>query len=334
MKKQLFFVACAALALASCSEKETVEMPDSAAIGFGTFVDNATRGGELTTDNLPSFYVFGRAGENNPIFDNTPVTKSGDNWKYSPERYWEQGKVYDFVAYAPALGEGAGTVAPSTDYTKIEFTDFVQGDGDANLDLIVANINGVNVTDPAQMQTQMFTFNHILSMVKFTFESGFGDGVTLTINDVKLNGANSKGSYTNDTWAPATPAVTSQSYTLVAASGEDKNATVSTKAETDGVIVIPQTLTADAVTVTFKVKATYADGSFVAGVDGTYDVTATLPSTQAWEKGNRYNYTAVLTAENTQDPDDPTTLHPIEFGLTSVTGWNNYSDVEGSTVGE
>lgn len=334
MKKQLLFVACAALALASCSEKETVEMPDSAAINFGTFVDNATRGGELTTDKLTEFYVFGRAGENNPIFDNTPVTKSGVNWTYSPERYWEQGKVYDFVAYAPALGEGAGTVAPSTDYTKIEFTDFVQGDGDANLDLIVANINGVNVTDPAQMQTQMFTFNHILSMVKFTFESGFGDGVTLTINDVKLNGANSKGSYTNDTWAPATPAVTSQSYTLVAASGDDKTATVSTKAETDGVIVIPQTLTVDAVTVTFRVKATYADGSVVAGVDGEYDVTATLPATQAWEKGNRYNYTAVLTAENTQDPDNPTTLYPIEFGLTSVTGWNGYSDVEGSTVGE
>lgn len=337
MKKQLFFVACAALALASCSEKETVEMPESAAIGFGTFVDNATRGGELDNDNLREFFVFGRIQGENHIFNNTSVTSvDGSEWTYSPPRFWEEGKTYDFIAYAPALGEGAGTVAPSEDYKKIEFTDFVQGDGDANLDLIVSTdaCTGITASVPADMQTQKFTFNHILSMVKFTFESGFGDGVTLTINDVKLNGANSKGSYTNDTWAPATPAVTSQSYTLVAASGEDKNATVSTKAETNGVIVIPQTLTADAVTVTFKVKATYADGSFVAGVDGTYDVTATLPATQAWEKGNRYNYTAVLTAENTQDPDNPTTLYPIEFGLTSVTGWNGYSDVEGSTVGE
>ena len=104
MKKQLLFVACAALALASCSEKETVEMPDSAAIGFGTFVDNATRGGELTTNNLTEFYVFGKFGEN-VIFDgvNGPAHVTGSEannaWTYSPTQYWQVG-TYNFIAYS------------------------------------------------------------------------------------------------------------------------------------------------------------------------------------------------------------------------------------------
>ena len=334
MKKQLFFVACAALALASCSEKETVEMPKDAAIGFGTFVDNATRV-ELDNDNLREFFVFGRMGTDDVLFNNQSVTSAdGQSWTYSPKQWWEAGKTYEFIAYAPAIGEGNGTVAPSDDYSKVLFTDFIQGDGDNNLDLIVAEELTPTCSDVNSMEVQKFTFNHILSMVRLTFESEFGDGITLTIKDVKLKGSNSKGSYDGTTWTPAAQAVPAD-YTL--ATGEGVNATVSADAVTEGAIVLPQNYAENTVTVTFKVAAVYDESQeYVGGdypVDGSYDIEATLPVVDGgWAKANRYNYVAKLNRENTVNPDDPNTPKPIEFGLTKVTEWPAYSEAGDASV--
>lgn len=341
MKKQLFFVACAALALASCSEKETVEMPESAAIGFGTFVDNATRGGELTTDNLTEFYVFGKFGEN-VIFDgvNGPahVTGSGANkaWTYSPTQYWQVG-TYNFIAYSPTLPSGCTPAAEANEgdksYDGVAFTDFTQGDGDNNLDLLVSQaIDPITIATGNLSHSRIdFTFNHILSMVKVTFNNGFGTGVTAKITNVKLTGVNSKGSYAKEAWTMADPAVTTTAFSMCEAEGITMTDQDASK-ETTAVIVIPYNYAANTVKVQFNVEATYADGTHVGGetngTNGKYVVEATLPVVDGgWLKANRYNYVAELNISNTWNPENPDQQpKPIEFGFTNVTEWPAYSE--------
>lgn len=347
MKKQLFFVACAALALASCSEKETVEMPDSAAIGFGTFVDNATRV-ELTTDNLKEFYVFGKFGDN-VIFDgvNGPahVTGSGANnaWTYSPTQYWQVG-TYNFIAYSPTLPSGCTPAAEANEgdksYDGVAFTDFTQGDGDNNLDLLVSQaIDPITIATGNLSHSRIdFTFDHVLSMVKVTFKNGFGTGVTAKITNVKLTGVNSKGSYANGRWEMADPAVTTTAFSMCGAEGITMTDQDASK-ETTAVIVIPYNYAANTVKVQFNVEATYADGTHVGGetngTDGTYVVEAVLPqvATTGWVKANRYNYVAELNISNTWNPENPDQQpKPIEFGFTNVTEWPSYSEVGDATV--
>ena len=96
MKKNLFLLAAVAVVMAGCSKTETVEMPDSAVIGFGSaYIGNPTQTkavSTLTTANIDAFYVYG--GHDNSLtntFDGTKVTKSGSTWSYSPVRYWTAG---------------------------------------------------------------------------------------------------------------------------------------------------------------------------------------------------------------------------------------------------
>ena len=63
MKGNLFLLVAAAVVMAGCSKTETVEMPDSAIIGFGNaYIGNPTQSravSTLTTDNINAFYVYG-----------------------------------------------------------------------------------------------------------------------------------------------------------------------------------------------------------------------------------------------------------------------------------
>ena len=115
MKGNLFLLVAAAVVMAGCSKTETVEMPDSAIIGFGNaYIGNPTQSravSTLTTDNINAFYVYG--GHDNSLtntFDGTKVSKSGGTWSYSPVRYWNAGTTYHFASYAPEIPSGKGTV--------------------------------------------------------------------------------------------------------------------------------------------------------------------------------------------------------------------------------
>ena len=117
MKKQLFFLAVAALALASCSsENDVVQTPavqqtanDEVAVDFDVYTSRGTtRGGDdgiLTTEGTGSheikltekgFGVFGYYTNGEPysgitkpnFFYNQMVKKDGSVWKYNPVKYW------------------------------------------------------------------------------------------------------------------------------------------------------------------------------------------------------------------------------------------------------
>ena len=82
MKKSFFVLGVAVAALASCTNEEVVDMPQSRAIQFGTFVNHSTRGGvtETTDKNLTKFFVFGSYDDSwTPVYSNVLVEGADGN---------------------------------------------------------------------------------------------------------------------------------------------------------------------------------------------------------------------------------------------------------------
>lgn len=324
MKKILFMSMAATALLASCSQDETVDMPqNSAAIQFKTFVNKSTRGADddITTALLSSFKVWGlmsKDGATGQPFAGTEVTKSGDNWGYTTPVYWEDGYNYSFVAIAPTTAKGSGSItfnAPSTvgQYGSITFEN-----GDGTTDLIY-DIDGTYATTPVSTATQPeaidFTFNHLLSRVKFAFTNGMDDGSVINVTDVQITNANTKGeaalAESNATWSLAadnSTAALSFGSVLEAESGFNANE----QKMTDHKYMIPATSEGQTYTVTFTVTRTHN------GVTDTYEHEVELPNTVNLEAGNSYQFSATLNAE-TIDPD--TELYPIVFDVIEVTEW-------------
>ena len=144
MKKSFFVLGVAVAALASCSNEEVVDMPQSRAIQFETFVNHSTRSSvtETTEENLNKFFVFGNYGEGTwtPVYTNVEVTGGnvGDQSGWNPVQtaYWQSGEKYRFGAYS----DGNSKIEnENVDFIegeqKLTFTDYTANNAK---DLIVA----------------------------------------------------------------------------------------------------------------------------------------------------------------------------------------------------
>lgn len=108
MKKSFFVLGVAVAALASCTNEEVVDMPQSRAIQFGTFVNHSTRSSvtETTEQNLQKFFVFGNYDDSwtsvytNVQVDGGTVGAEGTVWNPTQTAYWINGKKYRFGAYS------------------------------------------------------------------------------------------------------------------------------------------------------------------------------------------------------------------------------------------
>lgn len=132
MKKNLLILAVAGLALASCSNDETVAVNQGDAISFRPLMSNVTRSTDITTSNLQAFYVTANKITTSvtPYFGAAPAvaftaitTVNGDNLStsatYTSESkyYWPSDGKLDFIAFAPALEEGYIARTDSTNFT-------------------------------------------------------------------------------------------------------------------------------------------------------------------------------------------------------------------------
>ena len=186
--KKVLFSALAAMALVACVQEAVVETPQGEAIAFkNAFVDNATRAEATTTDNLRSFMVWGFI--NNPsgvVFNETPVYATTSNsgtvssWDYTGVKYWVPGQDYYFAAVAPinttwSLNtESANTYGPGV----LTFTN------DANTDLVYSAAHVVSQLENAPVA---FTFHHLLSKVKFSFDINMYENyLSAKVRDVKM----------------------------------------------------------------------------------------------------------------------------------------------------
>lgn len=320
MRKFTFLLAGAAAVLAACSTTETVDQPFGPAIGFtGAYIGNAVETkavNELTKDGITEFYVYGGYTDFTHVFSNVKVYKSGTDWKYDKNlRYWVANQTYKFAAYAPAA-VGSYVQTNFTDGT-LAFADVVSDPANQN-DLIYAKAEvrtpatqgEISDSKPGKVQ---FAFNHLLSMIRFTFASGFGNDITVTVSNLKAYGMVSKGTYDADVWAVGADKVVEGAPFWEMKSTVAKNATSgNTTAVSYDFAVIPQKIDADVVTVSFDVKVQDAFGQYIIGsADAAETLMTTLPAIK-WEKGNRYNYNVTIKGSSVG-------LFPIEFGAPDVT---------------
>ena len=127
MKKNYWIFAAAAVALAACSNDDTITVnqgiEEANTINFNTIVEGQTRAAGIETANLTSFYVTANRGSD-IYFGATPVefTKDGETTSYrsATKYYWPSEGKLDFFAFAPAAG--TGSTITRTDSTHFSVT--------------------------------------------------------------------------------------------------------------------------------------------------------------------------------------------------------------------
>lgn len=326
MKTKSFLLGAAALMLATaCTNDEVVNVaPQSGAIGFSSFVDNATRA-DYNLGNLEGFNVWGvlnRTAENGGditetlVFNAQEVNKEGTAWTYSPTQYWIDKANYKFAAVAPKAAAGVSDQT-MTMTDGLTFT-FNNATAKADVDLLFADAAKTEV-DPASVGKVELSFIHMLSRVKFNFKNDFeSENIAIVVNNVKVTNAASEASFSgsaeNIVW---TRADGDANYTIdfktkgVEVAGKDAEMT-------PHMYFIP-VATPIAYVVTFDVDYKIKDLS-----TGTWNLvknyahTVTIPTeTLSLENNKSYTLTASIN-EKTIDPDPETIQQPIVFDVTEV----------------
>lgn len=310
MKKSLLMLGAAAIALASCTNEEVLNVSDSRTIGFnGTGIDNITRA-DITSSDFTHFYVYGGYNDT-PIFNKTEVSYSGGNWTYNPTKYWAAG-TWRFAGY-----EGGDGVTPAWSYAD-GLTLEVNSNASNQSDVVYAASSDITVDDAASYSTPVaLTFTHLLSKIQFKFLKNIQSlgGVKVELSNFTVRGITTNAKWEAGTQEAATSPVTG-SYSDFSSAEE---IVANTGLSTDAFYVIPQTVGSFAITA----DAVVTDDAGTQVHSG--QITATVPNGEyaEWSAQNYYIYTATLKMENIIDPDDPDKQpKPIEFTGTKADDWN------------
>lgn len=352
--KKLFFFAAAALALASCSNDETVAQYQGEAISFQTFVGGTTRAADVTTDNIDEFTVEAfKTGETTPYFSNVKFTKQSTTpvtFTSATKYYWPASpSTVDFYAYSPTTNAQIS----KTDYKTFVVTP--SATVSEQVDLVYACTKEKSKTTTAGVTGAVaLNFRHtgskIVVKVKNTapnlkFEvSGWKVGyldnsATFTYSDANTDGNNSAqlaiGDWSNnDSPAAAnTYSVETTSANAVAASSSTAqylgaSALSATATEGLNMILIPQTTTAAGAYASTTADA-LPTGSYIAlklkifnnttAGEVVADATtkwAMWPVAFTWVPGKKYTYVIDLADGGYWETnnDDDSGLDPILEG--------------------
>lgn len=319
MKKSLLFCGVAALAFASCTQNEVLDVNENRAIGFESFVGKPTKA--LETSSLSEFYVFGAYSDDGTItgapnvFNNVKVSGK-PSWTTEETKYWIDGKQYKFAAYSDDNAKFAGATFTNGTLTIPEYTVSTK-------DLVASNI--VSQTGSATSNAVVgITLNHILAKVKFTFTNKLAAGYKIAISELKIASVPNKGTYTDngtttggDVSTPAGSWVTSVSgttadlsFTNIAAFAAEATGT------SQELYVLPQNLSSDPTGLTVTFKATITDSNDTVVKEPSF--TSTIKPN--WAMKYIYNYTLELTLDNTDLDNNVITFSP------TVGDWENATE--------
>lgn len=204
--KKILISMLAVAALVSCSKEESIRVDQGEAIEFGNaFVDNATRVANDPSYGangvaLTKFQVWGTVNGGNglvSIFNGANVTgtvgtDANDNpnvWTCDVKQYWIKDAIYKFAALVNApTTEGAITI---TNGLPTEVKGFV---ADGKTDLLYAKNCGTNDEGIVGLASGNgpvnFTFDHLLSKVKFTVvnNSKAAEAYSFKVNGIIITG--------------------------------------------------------------------------------------------------------------------------------------------------
>lgn len=330
MKKILFIGLVAATMLAGCSNDETIEVSDtSRAIAFNdVFVDKSTRATDITTSNIEDFAVYGFIENTSAcVFDKEKVYKEAGSWKYDNTQYWLPEKKYFFTAIAPFDGNWEYTPT-NVNAGTLTFNCSVASGGK---DLVWAqalgdNGGGIQYGTNGKIESQpdavAFTFNHLLSRVKFTFKNSFTNETSnLKVESVNVNYALKHA--TIDLSSTSSDLVwkkgaTDGNYTMNFGQASPESGSyiaINNTGVTEHKYMIPEDQKNIAVNFTVSL---YVDES----LQETYSHTLTIEQFDM-KMGYSYNFIVELTPDNIT----PGGLFPIEFTVEEVEEWNdNWED--------
>lgn len=316
--KKLFVAVLAIAGLVACNTEETVRVQGPAPIAFdGSFVEtraNAAVDPSTTTATIEKFNVWGFMDDvTGKVFVEEEVTKNGGEWSYVNTQYWAPGHKYYFAAlsnYDNAVVNTDGANELGLGNLKFTVTD-------GSDDLLYSAVGPIDA--PAATATTAekvkFSFNHMLSKVKFSFTNGFTNELaTIDVKNIQMVvpatadiDVNVADWWTENNWknydGTATVAFGDAcAKTGIGESQECDNERIVLPANDDVVY-----------TVTFDVALYQGD---VVAYEGTKTVEV---KGVALEMGKAYNFTAELSASNITE--DGTELLPIEFDVIEVKEW-------------
>ena len=312
MKK--LFIAIVALAAATACSKDDVISIDRQAIGFGNpFVENATRA-DYSSSLVNSFKVYGTVtGNGNTItlYNGATVTRGtatyGSPFTCTQTEYWVPNCSYTFQAVVD------GEIAVVDNKQVINYTVGQDTDNDNISDLLyataAATTNGA-ATPSGDIANDcvVFTFEHLLSKIGFTFTNTTGGKYSYDVTGVSFTDHDSTGTYTIGTGWDAT---VSKSATELSFGVPGAVTTTAVSAPTTHQI-IPGTQTLK-VTINYDI---YYDGK---NVSPNLSVTEDLE--YPFAKNTAYNIAVELPAPG----------QPIQFSVAATDGigaWGNGGDVD------
>lgn len=337
--KKTFLAILVAATLVACA-KEDVISQNNEAIGFKqAFVDNSVRSVEDPSLNATSLQGVGFDAyafvEKNVLLSDEDVTFDGD-WGYSNTQYWINGAQYNFCAIAPTTGKSWEVTSKSVD-TNYDATFVLSFTNDGTEDLLFANAGKIQGQAAGSNSTVGFTFGHLLSKVKFSFENAYNaSNATIKVSNVHITNAHK--SATATVTAPGTLEQNVAAYSVVWGSlstpidlnfGDAVADDVDTVADAFAygttlesykeLLLIPSA--------EYEYNVTFHVDLLVSGnpVNAGYNHTATVKFAPA--AGYSYNIKAEVSAENI-DPDNE--QEEIVFTVTEVEGWKNGNTTDDS----
>lgn len=324
MKKLIFAAfAAGAMVLAGCTKTEVTKVPESRAIGFDYFVSNSVKAGEVTTDNISKFYVFGGSASNYNLFNNTEVTKVSGEWEYAETQYWADATTqYNFAAYSNGNEKLQSGVSLAADNAHLE----IQYTTDGSNDLVYAYRTGI--TQNADGGNVDLTFFHILSRVQFQFTKDASlNGTELAISDISIDKVapsatftgtdnSTTNQYANTNWTNHGTGY-AQSF-----DNPERLTDAAPEQSTAFEYLIPQTAEAETFDVTFTITPTGVLVDDYSATAKKFTVSLPAATDNNWKPAFTYIYTATISAKNFD-------LTPIVFDVIEVNdGWTQDS-IEG-----
>lgn len=329
MKK--FFVGVLAIAgLVACAQEEVLRTQAPGQIGFdGAYVENAVRAAEdpsTTTDNLKAFDVWGYMTDGTGIVFNREVVSGGTGaWDYVNKQYWIPGKDYRFFALAPAKTANAAITLDADPFNNAMSVVFTNVDGTEDL-LYASATRTTESTITEQPEAVKFSFDHLLSKVKFSFKNGITNpNAYIVVEDIQME-VPAQGTIALDEQAAYKWTDLANTTTTLSFGAMDKAAKIggTSKGECDYErLTIPAPAT-QAYKVTFYV--TFYQG----GVEAfpkrqmSTEITGCL-----LEPGKAYNFYATLDENNIAE--NP--LYPITFDVEEVKDWEDGGIYDGGVLG-
>lgn len=325
MKKNLLFIAMAALTIASCSKDQDKGINRGRAIDFRTAVE--TRATEVTTRTLTSIYVQGIDASGAGIFaDGQEFTRNGSYFTSGTPYYWPAGdEEVSFYAYAPSATDLGAAGAVTINNTTKELKDYAPNSViEKQKDFITANAKGKKSVN--EKPGVPLKFDHRLSQIEIKAKNSNAN-YSYTVVGVRIGKAVSKGTFNFETaaWTLGTDKANYVASETDYATPKTLNATAASMmlAENDNAMLLPQQLVAwdsandkpntkGGAYIALKVQIKSAGGArmYPSTAAGDYGWVAVAIDTK-WEAGKKYVYTLDFTnGAGKVDPEKPTPVDP------------------------